>query len=210
MTTTRDGRFQFSVRSLLLALAGCSLVFAVLPLLGVVAGSTAAMMLAVYMVIRRLSPRWQVRSLICFLMFAVPPHFGIPGYYFGSNVGQWKPPQLGYIGNVEILLPIVWAFEALYLVGEFPLQLLSLSRAWADYLGFKGDVFRIRPFVVWTFWRQMAAAAAMAMVASQIEGRRLRSRHSVEELANGLTGEQGLLNPIPSQAAAEPAGLAKR
>jgi len=212
MNATHAGRWQFSVRSMLLTLACCSLVFAVMPVLGVVGGSTALMMIIVYLAIRRLPVSWQIRSAICFCLFAVPPHFGVPGYYFGPNVGEWEPPQFEYIGNLETLLPIAWTFDVLYLIGEFPLQLLSLSNSWSDYLGFHGDVFRVRPFAVWTFWLQMTAAALLAVVASQIERRRSRSRNPIglAVQANALPGEQGSLNQVESQAAAEPTCMAAR
>ena len=213
MTSTRDQRFQFSVRSLLLMLACCSLLFAVLPVLGVVAGSTAAMMLGVYLVMRLISPRWQIRSLICFLLFAVPPHFGIPGYYFGPNVGEWEPPQFDSIGTIEVLLPVTWLLKVLYLVASFPLELLTIDREWANYAFFpKRGIARIRPFAVWTFWLQMAAVAVLAIFASLIERRRSRSRNplGLAEQTNVLPGDHGLQNPVGSQVAAEPAGLAAR
>ena len=211
MTSTRDRRFQFSVRSLLLALACCSLVFAVLPVLGVVAGSTAALMLAAYLVMRRLSLRWQIRSLICFLLFALPPHFGIPGYYFGPNIGQLKPPRFDYIGHYEILLPIAWLLKVLYAVAELPLLPLTISDEWAGYACFSRSS-RIRPFAVWTFWLQMAAVAVLAIFASQIERRRSRFRNPLgrAEQTNLLPGDHGLQNQVGSQVAAEPVGLAAR
>jgi hypothetical protein len=200
MNATHAGRWQFSVRSLLLMLACCSLLFAVLPVLGVVAGSMGLILLAQFLAVRWLPGRWQIYSVVICLLFASLPHLGVSGYYFGSIGGDWEPPQLNLGEPPELLLPLLMCFNLIYAVAEFPVHLLGeCVRPWGSYVFFAGEgVVTTRPFAVWMFWLQMAATGVLAIVASQIEKRRSRSRNrlGLAQQANMLHGEHGSLNHV--------------
>jgi hypothetical protein len=169
MNATYAGRWQFSVRSLLLTLACCSLLFTVLPLLGVVAGSTAAMMLAVYLVVRFRPPRGQVWlvSIIGMLVLA-SMLIEVP---LGSATGTPLEPIIVIVG-----IPV----EATASIAYFPIEIASFSDEWWWYSRYHDLPRFIREEVVVFFWLQMLAAAAMAIVASQISRRRARRKGESE------------------------------
>lgn len=173
MNATHAGRWQFSVRSMLIVLLGGSLVMGIGPLLLLdlladflkmlfdgdrVVYTRLPLMALVYIGARRARLRAQVVVLVCMIAMTLPPTLGCVPYSLCSEISHWRPPQIYHtIPPGPLREPLVVPLRAMYRVAEWPCT-------W-DGSSYFVNSHVIRPFAVWTFWWQMAGAAALAIVA---------------------------------------------
>ncbi|MGD9647413.1 MAG: hypothetical protein AB7U73_16995 [Pirellulales bacterium] len=170
MSAMRYGRWQFSVRSLLLMLACSSLAFAVIPVLGVVAGSTAAIMLVVYLILRAMPFRAQlIGTALIALMFIT------------SVILEWPYGNYLFAPVLDVVSMII---EVIATIAYLPVNLLSVNDDWYWYSRYHDLPRFTREEVVVVFWLQMFASAVLAMVASHISRRRARLKNQTHSVVD--------------------------